>query len=829
MRTLILLIWCFQSILFSQQWIRINQLGYTPDSKKIAVLVSKNQSSTPTIFTIHNALTDETIYRSRSIKNYDSFGAFLSTYRLDFSDFSKQGSFYICVDSTRSPFFRISDNIYQGTADFLLNYMRQQRSGYNPYLKDSCHTDDGFIIYHPTLDSTHIDVSGGWHDASDYLQYVTTSATATYQMMFAYQQHPKAFGDLYDKDGHPGKNGIPDILDEAKWGLDWLVKMNPQPEMFFNQIADDRDHRGFRLPTEDTVNYGSGKERPVYFITGKPQGIYQHKNRTTGVSSTVAKFSSSFGLGSELLKQYYPDFAMLLNEKSIDAYEFAKKFPGVSQTAPCGAPYFYEEENWVDDMQLASAQLYSNTGTNVYLSDAVTYGNLEPTTPWLGADTARHYEWFPFVNLGHYLVAKNSKNNSKEFIAHLRTGIEKIYQRGKSNAFQFGIPFIWCSNNYVSSFLTQVYLYRSLTNDDTYLEMESSLRDWLFGCNPWGTSMIYGLPSFGDTPTDPHSAFTHVYNYPINGGLIDGPVRASIFNQHKRYIRLTKADPYKEFQSDLAVYHDDWGDYTNNEPTMDGTASLTMYLSSLESKKDNGHTEQVPTFSVGTRRSMISYGGITRFDTTKKEIHLVFTGHEFADGGKIILSTLKKHKIKASFFFTGDFYRTKQFSQLIQQLKKEGHYLGAHSDKHLLYASWEKRDSLLIDKAMFTEDIKNNYKEMKKFGIISSDAQFFLPPYEWYNQTISNWTNELGLELINFSSGTTSNADYTTPDMANYISSDSIAARIFRYESNSSNGLNGFLLLSHIGTSGKRTDKFYHKLDGLITELKKRGYSFKRL
>jgi peptidoglycan/xylan/chitin deacetylase (PgdA/CDA1 family) len=347
--------------------------------------------------------------------------------------------------------------------------------------------------------------------------------------------------------------------------------------------------------------------------------------------------------------------------------------------------------------------------------------------------------------------------------------------------------------------------------------MESSLRDWLFGCNPWGTSMIVGLPSFGDTPVDPHSAFTHVYNYPIDGGLVDGPVRASIFEQHKKYIRLTKADPYTDFQSDLAVYHDDWGDYTNNEPTMDGTAGLTMYLSSLETK------ERSKTYRIQ------HFGGITRFDTTKKEIYLVFTGHEFADGYRTILNTLRKHNIKASFFFTGDFYRTAKFAALITQLKKEGHYLGAHSDKHLLYAPWEKRDSLLVSKDTFVSDIKYNYKEMEKFGIRPSGASYFMPPYEWYNQSIADWTSELGLQLVNFTAGTSSNADYTTPDMPNYIPSDSIITRILRYETRSTNGLNGFLLLSHIGTSDKRLDKFYNKLDGLVRELKKRGYRFKRL
>ncbi|MFA5833241.1 MAG: glycoside hydrolase family 9 protein [Bacteroidota bacterium] len=812
---LIIVLPCF---LTCQHWIRTNLLGYTPESRKFAVFVSKDTSTNVSSFTLHDALTDEIVYTSSNTMSYGAYGPFLSTYRLNFSSFKQFGSFYISVDNVRSPVFKVARDIYNGTADFLLNYMRQQRSGYNPYLKDSCHTNDGFIIYHPSLDSTHIDVSGGWHDASDYLQYVTTSATAVYHLLFAYTQHPKSFGDEFGINGVKGKNGIPDILDEAKWGLDWLVKMNPQPEMFFNQIADDRDHRGFRLPTEDTVHYGKGKERPVYFISGQPQGIYQHKNRTTGVASTVAKFSSSFALGSEVLQQYYPTFADKLKTKSLEAYEFAKKFPGVSQTAPCRAPYFYEEDNWVDDMELAAAQLFTIQGSKNYLDDAIYFGKQEKTTPWLGADTARHYQWYPFVNIGHSLIAHQSIKHSKQFADFLCDGIEKVYQKGNSNAFQIGIPFIWCSNNLISSFLTQLYLFRSLSHDSSYIEMESSLRDWLFGCNPWGTSMIVGLPSFADTPVDPHSALTHVYQYPINGGLIDGPVRASIFDQHKKYIKLTKADPYAEFQSDLAVYHDDWGDYTNNEPTMDGTASLTMYLSSLE--------ESLPVLN---NQNQIQLGGIARMDTTAKEIYLIFTGHEFADGGKQIANALRKNKVKASFFFTGDFYRQKKFVSTIKQLKKEGHYLGAHSDKHLLYASWEKRDSLHVTKEQFNNDVKNNYKAMKAFGIHSSAAPYFLPPYEWYNQTISDWTNELGLQLINFTPGTSSNADYTTPDMPNYISTDSIFSRILRYESNNSSGLNGFLLLSHIGTSEKRSDKFYAKLEALIVQLKKRGYTFKRL
>ncbi len=215
---------------------------------------------------------------------------------------------------------------------------------------------------------------------------------------------------------------------------------------------------------------------------------------------------------------------------------------------------------------------------------------------------------------------------------------------------------------------------------------------------------------------------------------------------------------------------------------------------------------------------------------SKKEIHLVFTGHEFADGGTIILDVLKRHSVKASFFFTGDFYRNGEFFDLISKLRKDGHYLGVHSDKHLLYCSWEKRDSLLVDKEAFQRDLLAAYAEVKRFGIERTDARYFLPPYEWYNDSISAWTRELRLTLVNFTPGTYSNADWAYPELGNqYLCSDSIYARILRYEASRSDGLNGFLLLTHIGTDARRKDKFYFLLDSLITTLKKRGYRFTSL
>lgn len=223
-------------------------------------------------------------------------------------------------------------------------------------------------------------------------------------------------------------------------------------------------------------------------------------------------------------------------------------------------------------------------------------------------------------------------------------------------------------------------------------------------------------------------------------------------------------------------------------------------------------------------------GAIVRGARTQKKLALVFTGDEFADGGAHIQNVLARQRVRAAFFLTGNFYRRPAFHGLIRKLLADGHYLGAHSDRHLLYCAWEKRDSLLVTPQQFEADLAANYHEMKKFGIDKASAPYFLPPYEWYNETISAWTAAWGLTLVNYTPGTRSHADYTYPEMqARYVPSATIYESITNYESNQPEGLNGFILLIHLGVDPRRRDKFYLQLEPLIETLRDRGYEFKRI
>ena len=563
--------------------IRFNQLGYLPDAPKVAMYCAL-QPTEIQHFTVSDA-TGKTVLERRPIPG-GAFGPCATADRLDFSSIKKAGDYRITVGSVTSPPIRIRADAYSGAADTLLYYMREQRSGYNPLFKTVVHTHDGIVVDDSALAGKFVPVTGGWADASDYLQYVMTSANATFVMLMAYRDHRGVFADHFDSRGLPEANGIPDILDEARHGLEWLVRMFPSNSEMYNQLGDDRDHTYWDLPTTDSADYGwgKGKERALYPCTGKPQGLFKYKNRSNGFASTAGKYASAFALATSLYAKRDTAFAAKLRQKALAAYAIGKKFPGVCQGAPGRAPYFYEEDNWVDDMELAAAELYTLTRDSKYLREALEYASREPVTPWMGADTAKHYQWYPWHNNGHYEIWRIANAADRHIVAeYYRKGLQAVVNRAH-NGFRIGIPFIWCSNNLMASFATQAYLYRRMTGSDQFREYEQAALDWLFGTNPWGVSMVIGLPHDGVFARDPHSVVSKEMHIELTGALLDGPVYSSIY-KNLLGISLHDPDEYAPFNTGFIVYHDDVGDYSTNEPIMDGTANLSYLLAAIADRK----------------------------------------------------------------------------------------------------------------------------------------------------------------------------------------------------------------------------------------------------
>ncbi len=226
--------------------------------------------------------------------------------------------------------------------------------------------------------------------------------------------------------------------------------------------------------------------------------------------------------------------------------------------------------------------------------------------------------------------------------------------------------------------------------------------------------------------------------------------------------------------------------------------------------------------------ALSSDGAVIRGSLDRKAIALVFTGHEFAEGGDAILAALAAHRARASFFLTGDFLRRPDFAPLVRRIVSAGHYLGPHSDKHLLYCDWTSK-STLVTRDAFRADLDANLREIGRFGRARAEVRYFLPAYEWCNRDVVRWAREMSVTTVNMTPGTRSNADYMEDGDPKFVGSDEIAASIVRAEASDPHGLSGFLLLMHVGAGPRRTDKMHDHLGPLLDTLAAKGYRFVRV
>jgi len=128
--------------------IRVNQVGYLPDAPKVAVACALD-SLRVTRVTRAFVVRDErgrTVYGPHKIAPAGAFGPCQRTWRLDFTELRRAGRYRIAAFGVTSRELRVDAHSYDGGADTLLNYMREQRSGWNPVIGDSVHTHDGIVV-----------------------------------------------------------------------------------------------------------------------------------------------------------------------------------------------------------------------------------------------------------------------------------------------------------------------------------------------------------------------------------------------------------------------------------------------------------------------------------------------------------------------------------------------------------------------------------------------------------------------------------------------------------------------------------------------------------
>ncbi|MSU58609.1 MAG: glycoside hydrolase family 9 [Pedosphaera sp.] len=563
-------------------FIRASQVGYNLNAAGGAIAFSK--SPLPLEFTLVSESDDRIVFfhgKTRPITNAP-WGRFEYHAELNLSSVRTPGRYVLKIGNAKSHPIAIGNDPFGKLSVELLEFMRQQRCGFNPWLGTNCHQLDGRTAFGPLTNGTPLDARGGWHDAGDLLKYLITGANATAQMLLAYEAGGQKSEDRNRKSARQSLTSdlrplTSDLLDEARWGLDWMLKLHPAPDALYHQVADDRDHYGWRLPQDEQADYGWGKggARVVYFADGQPQGLRQFKSASTGVANLAGRYAAAMALAFQIWKNdpAQKDFAQRCLQAGREVYALGRAKEGVQQGNSYKAPYRYEETTWADDMEWGAAELFRATGEKDFLTDAKRYAQLAADEGWMGKEQTGHYQYYPFMNAGHFRLYELVDRDFKKLLAgYYRDGIERCVRAGEKNPYRIGVPFIWCSNNLVAALVTQCLMYERMTGDHRYREFCAKQRDWLLGRNPWGTTMFTEIGSV--FPTDVHLMTTKLTGRKVRGGLVDGPVYDRIFKSLKG-VTITEPDPFAAFQG-AAVYHNDVHDYSSNEPTMDGTAAAIL-------------------------------------------------------------------------------------------------------------------------------------------------------------------------------------------------------------------------------------------------------------
>ena len=358
----------------AQVYIRVNQLGYLPNDQKTAVIISE-KDLLGREFVVKNT-QGKIAERGLISDSRAQYGNYKYIYIIDFSPIETCDKYYIQVADYKSPQFNVGNKIYNSLVDSVLAFFKIQRCGYtSPAEHEICHISDvTSIIENGIIHKTIVDLTGGWHDAGDYTKFLNTTAFTTYMLLFAYDFDPIKFG--FDNN----KNNIPDILEEAKIGLDWLIR-SAYNSKFILQVQDEDDQNvGWRLPEDDTLQF----DRPGFVGVGKNLiGIY------------VATLSLAHRIWQETLR--YNEFAAKCLTLAENYYSIRNKVPDIAK-AGTGA---YIDKSYEGKLALGAIELYLSTKRNELLRDAMIYADSAKSDFW--------WSWGDINSLADYRLASFDK------------------------------------------------------------------------------------------------------------------------------------------------------------------------------------------------------------------------------------------------------------------------------------------------------------------------------------------------------------------------------------------------------------------------------------
>lgn len=520
-----------------------NQIGYRTNSLKTAVFDGASEERT---FDVVNADTGAVVYTGElSAESNCAFSG--ETNRTgDFSAVTIPGSYYItCGNLEQSYTFQIADDVYHSALDDSVRMLYLQRCG-------SVVEDDtfGHKACHNTLATIYgtdekIDVSGGWHDAGDYGRYVVTGAKTVADLLYAYQTAPQLFQD--DTGIPESGNGVPDILDEARYEIEWMLKMQDSSGGVHHKVTC-ATFPGYVMPEEETDEL-----------------------IVTPISTTAtADFCGTMALAYEFYQEIDADFAKQCLDAGEKAWNFLAENPNLIFKNPTDiVTGEYGDNSDRDERYWAAAQMWQATGKEKYLTAVELIGVQS------GMDSANLGDYGNIAILTMDGIDKDSDVYRKTKNAILRSADTYVADSAK-NMFGFSVTQYyqggWGSNmKACNQGILMGYAYQ-LTGEQKYLNAANADLNYLFGCNPLGICYLTGYGTV--SPEHPHHRPSIAKKQEMPGMLVSGV---------HPYLEDSAAKAYCSGQPTGKCYVDNQESYSTNEITIYWNSPLTYLLAFTES------------------------------------------------------------------------------------------------------------------------------------------------------------------------------------------------------------------------------------------------------
>ncbi len=543
--------------------IKVNQVGFLPAAQKLAVVAGDAQAR----FSVVDAATGKQVFEG-ALADAATWEASGERVRVaDFSALRAPGRYRIRVaGQSDSVPFSVGPDVYRELDAAAIRSYTLNRSGIaltpavaGPYARPLAHPDTQVLV-HPSAASpkrpagTVIASPKGWYDAGDYNKYIVNAGISTYTLLAAYEHFPAWFDKLPLNLPESG-NGLPDILNEALWNLEWMASMqDPDDGGVYHKLTN-KAFDAFVMPDKATS--------PRYVV-----------QKTT---AATLDFAAVMAVASRVLAPYdkqQPGRSARYLAAAEAAYRWAEAHPKAYYEQPADIQTGGYGDNKVDDeFAWAAAELLIGTGMEAYRARALTAAGLAGTEPG----------WADVGMLGTISLARHAQGLQKGADAgparrQLLAAADQLAARWKASPYRVSMvskELVWGSNAVIlNQAMVLAAAYRIEARPD-YLNAAQSALDYVLGRNGPGTSFVTG---FGTrSPLHPHHRPSEADGIaaPFPGMLVGGPNPGQ---QDRAGCRA----PYPSALPALS-WLDDMCSYASNEVAINWNAPLVYVAAALQS------------------------------------------------------------------------------------------------------------------------------------------------------------------------------------------------------------------------------------------------------